>query len=370
MTWARGQYRQGKHGPVYLREFDEASSVPALLVAGAFMSVILALIVIVASDRITVAGEHETTLVIIGVPMVAALLVLAIYTLQRRTDRLRLIRSAYEVCSDDEPKAAQLTELARLREGAGSLSEDVLDQLERAYGQLIHLIVADGVAEEHELLRLERTEAALQLPADRIEHGRLQGFLDVFDRAMEDGVLTDEEQASIAHIREALEIPDRLIRRELAFARRLVRAHEIRTEELRPIRVGVRLGSTEQAFYTTMATEKKRVVRTHPQGRGGRREFAFESLRSGNLFVTDERLLFDAGALSSIPLARILDVGVEARSKLLMIHEHGRKTSHYFDVPAPYMTMVHIERMLEMAAPARRSSAGASAEADGGGTAR
>lgn len=350
MTWARGQYREGKHGPVYLREFDEASSVPALMVAGGFLSIIFALVVIIASDSITVAGEHETTLVVIGVPVVAALLVLALYLLQLRGDRQKLLSSAYRACSETEPSADELAELARLRLAAEPVSEDVFDELERAYGQLIHLIVADGIAEEHELERLEATEAALKLSADRIEHGRLQGFLDVYDRAMEDGILTDEEQASITHIREALEVPDRLVRRELAFAKQLGRAHEVREGELRPIRIGLRLHSGERAFYTTMGTEKKKVARSYQRGQKNHREFAFESLRSGNLFITDERLLFDTGGLASIPLARIVDVGVEANSKFLMVHERGRKKTHYFDVPQPYMAMVYIERMLEDAA--------------------
>lgn len=357
MTWARGQYRQGKHGPVYLREIDDVNHMPAVMVAGGFLTVIVALLVIVASDAITIAGEHETTLVLVGVPVVAILLVLSIYVLQQRSDRDRLVRSAYRACAVETPSTESLAELASLRESAEPLSEDLLHDLERAYEQLIHVIVADGIAEEHELERLEATEKALKLPADRIEHGRLQGFLDVYDRAVEDGILTDEEQASITHIREALEVPDRLVRRELTFAKQLRRAHEVREEKLWPIRIGLRLHSDEQAYYTSMSTEKKRVARSYQRGADSRREYVFESLRSGNLFVTDQRLIFEAGSTASIPLDRIVEVGVEANSKFLMVHERGRKKTHYYDVPQPYMTMVYIERMLADAATADAETA-------------
>ena len=356
MTWARGLSREVKHGRVYLHQPEPGLDVPAPMLAGAFLGAVGALLVVLVTDAITVGGRHEAVLVLLGVPLLIALMVFSIYVLQNHSARRKLVRSAYLRCGVEVPSAEEYAELSELRVAATPIPGNVADELEGAYQQLVQLVVADGLVEEDELERLTRTEAALSLSPERIEKARLQGFMDVYDRAMEDGILTLEEQASISHIREALEVPERLVRQELAFAKELSRAHDIRDVPLTPIRVGVRLPGSERAFYTTMATEKKRVIRTYRQDGEDVPSYAYESVRSGNLIITDGHVLVEAGTVKSIGLDRIIKVGVDARTKYLAIHQNGHKHPRFFDVPQPYMAMVFVERMLEQSTRPESSS--------------
>ncbi len=274
-------------------------------------------------------------------------MVWTIYAVQTGASRQELIQTAYARCALDTPTNEQFAKLTELRHASEPLPELLLDELERAYGQLVQVIVADGIAEAHELERLTRTEAALLLPARRVESARLQGFLDVYDRAIEDGILTEEEQASIDHIREALDIPERQVRQELAFTKQLAYAREVKHEQLVPVQVGMRLHASEQAYYATIGTQRKRMLRSYARNGARHREYVFEPIQAGNLIITSERVAFEAGAVKSIRLSRIVEVGVDAEFKYLTIHEHRHKNLHYFDIPQPYMAVAYLERLLE-----------------------
>lgn len=350
MIWVRGQYRQAKHGGVYLRSLSEVKQrVPPMAIASLFLFAIGGCLVALASDSITIAGAYEPMVVSLVVPVCAALMVWSAYGIQLSTDRQRLLYKAYESCALDTPTSAQYTELQHLRLSAEPIAEDMLDELDRAYGQLVQIIVADGIAENHELERLARTELALSLPDKRVQKARLQGFLDVYDRAIEDGILTEEEQASIEHIREALGVPERQVRQELAFAKQLTYAREVKREQLAPVQVGVRLRASENAYHATMATQRKRVPRSYERYGERYREYVFEPMQAGNLIVTDKRIAFETGSVKSIELQRIVEVGVHAEFKYVTVHEDKHKHLYYFDAPQPYVTVAYIERLLEQA---------------------
>jgi len=66
-----------------------------------------------------------------------------------------------------------------------------------------------------------------------------------------------------------------------------------------------------------------------------------------------QRLLFEAGSVTSIPLGRIVEVGVDAETKYLTVHDDKHREPYYFDVPQPYMALAYVERVLEDGASVR-----------------
>jgi hypothetical protein len=222
----------------------------------------------------------------------------------------------------------------------------MLIELERAYGQLVEIIVADGVVEPHELERLRRVEAALDLPASRVQAARVQGFFDVYDAAIEDHVLTRAEEDTLDHIRAALEVPQELVKKELSFARQLAWARAARDEELRPVPVTIRLHEGEAAVHRTFAIKKKRVARKVPRGARMGIEHVLAPMRTGELYITGERVLFQAEGRTAIALAEIREVGIEAEHKHLMVVKDGKRSPYYFEVPQPFVTLAYLERVL------------------------
>lgn len=346
MSWSRGPYREGRRAPVpvYIRRLDEVARAPVVPVTAAFLVLIGAFFLVLISDRLDL-GASEPYIVALVVPVLAFAMVLALYGVGLRADRQRFLQAAFEACTDEPPDEADLEHLSRLREAALPISRALAFELERAYVQLIHVVVADGVVEAHELERLARMEKLFALPEERVRVARLQGFFDIYDRAIQDNLLTAAEEVSIAQIRAALDIPEREVRRELAFARELSRARSVRREPLEPVRanVNVRLRASERAVYMTMGAHKKPVQRPYA---GGHRR-TFEVVRAGNLIITDQRLLFEAGSITSIDLAHMVEVDVDAESKYLRVFDDRNVEPYYFDVPQTHMALAYLERVLE-----------------------
>jgi hypothetical protein len=369
MTWARAPIRHAPHGQVYLRQPEPAGqggAAASLAMAAGFAALVVAVVAIVASDALVMpgtTGQRDAELAGLIVAVAAPLFIWALFRIQQRGFRRQLIRAAYRACGepgdaaarDDHEQQAEyqacLDELAALCAGAEPLPEDLLIELERAYSQLIEIIVADGVVEPHELDRLRRVEAALDLPPERVQAARVQGFLDIYDAAIEDHVLTRDEQDTLDHIRAALEVPESLVKKELAFARQLASARAARHEEPRPVPVAIRLHEGERALHMTTATRTKRVARAVPQGGQRRIEHVFEPMRAGDLYITSERLLFQAAGKTAIDLADIREVGLEAERKHLMVVRDGRKNPYFFEVPQPFVTQAYLERVLQAAWP-------------------
>ena len=121
----------------------------------------------------------------------------------------------------------------------------------------------------------------------------------------------------------------------------------VRDEDLRPLPVSIRLHDGEQAFHSTMATLKKKLVRTYDQGGNDLRETVYELVESGTAYVTNQRFLLEFGRVIAIPLEHIDEVMIHARHKFLIIIKHGRKQPYYFELSQPYVTLAYLERMLD-----------------------
>lgn len=347
MTWARAENRRGKRAQIYVRQYQGPAARVALApLATGFLLVVVVVAVIVVSDAVTLAGAREAEVGLLlaalsGIPFVAAL-----YVAQRRTDRRKLIELAYRVCGEQEPRDRDMAALRRARSAFDELPDDLLLEVDRAYCQLVGIIVADGMADPNEMERLRRTEDALELPDEHVANGRLQGFLDVYDAAIEDGILTEDEQWSLDQIRQALRVPERSIAREMKFTRQLERARQAKEQPLEPQTTSYELSAGEHAYHVTMATARKRTIETVQRPAGESREAVYEPTDSGNFYVTNRRLVFEAGRTRSIELATLRDVSIDAESKYLVLVADGKKDPYYFELPQPYVTDAYIERLL------------------------
>jgi len=70
-----------------------------------------------------------------------------------------------------------------------------------------------------------------------------------------------------------------------------------------------------------------------------------EPVRSGDLYVTNERVLLVADGAATIKLSNILDTAVDADSHLLALTVDGRKTPYVFELQEPFVAAAYIKRL-------------------------
>jgi len=68
-------------------------------------------------------------------------------------------------------------------------------------------------------------------------------------------------------------------------------------------------------------------------------------LESGDLYVTSERVLLVASGTTTLNLSKILDVAVDADSKILALTVDGRKTPYLLQIQEPFIAAAHIDRV-------------------------
>ena len=74
-------------------------------------------------------------------------------------------------------------------------------------------------------------------------------------------------------------------------------------------------------------------------------ERELEPVRSGSLYVTSQRLLLVAEGTTNIKTESILDLSIANDGEAVVsLTVDGRKTSYFFAVPEPYVTLAYIER--------------------------
>jgi len=126
----------------------------------------------------------------------------------------------------------------------------------------------------------------------------------------------------------------------------LRRAKEIRGGHAEPITPSVKLKASEQCFFEAAFTEKKeKIAWTYVVDGVRHKETELETVRSGDLYITSERVLLVASGTTTLKLSKILDTAVDAESKMLALTVDGRKTPHLLQVREPFVAAAHIDRL-------------------------
>jgi hypothetical protein len=158
--------------------------------------------------------------------------------------------------------------------------------------------------------------------------------------------LDQEEEGKVEEIRKAFHVPKSVVKAQLAKADELRRARLIGESDVAPVSIGIKLKKAEECYHETAVTEKKsKVARAYVEDGVRYTERELEPVRSGSLYVTNQRLLLVAEGTTNIKIDSILDLSIVNDGEIVVsVTVDGRKTPYLFAVPEPYVTLAYIER--------------------------
>jgi hypothetical protein len=293
-----------------------------------------------------------------GALVVAAVPVgLVLYRWQRQRRVRRLFDACRALAANPAPAGAEIEGVRQQRRAAPKLSPAELGELEALYREAVADVLLDRTVIDSERSRLRGVASAFDLGTAVVERAGIDGFLEAYASLVADGKLSEAEEAQLHTMRKGLAIPDTAVEAQLALAGRLRSERLVLEDELRrakairegdgvPITAGIKLKPSEQCYFESPFTERKeRVTRTYVEDGVRHRETELEAVRSGDLYVTSERVLLVASGTTTLKLSKILDTGVDPDSKILALTVDGRKTPHLLQVQEPFIAAAHIERV-------------------------
>ncbi len=270
---------------------------------------------------------------------------------QKRESVTAYLEAASALIENPKPSDQDANKVIAFRNALlAPVPESARGEFELAYRRTIADAVADQEVSPDELRRLVIVSRGLGLSADTIRKAHLNGFMQGFSALIADHKLTSEEEAKLITLRKALKVPDETIQVHLQKAEELRRARQIGDAPLVPIETPAKLRKGEESYYTTSAREmKERVARTWVEDGERYTERELQEVRTGTLYVTNQRLLLLADGTTSIKLAGILDLAIDVQRNgevVVSLTVDGRKTPHCFAFPEPYLTLAYIEKVL------------------------
>ena len=240
------------------------------------------------------------------------------------------------------PTEQHARRVATHRQQLAALPEGRAETFEAAYRSAVADAVADQNVTPQERARLSLMARGLGLAPDFVQRANLGGFLEGFYVLVGDGKLTEEEDAKLTALRTAFNVPESQLSAQLANADQLRRARHIeQTETLLPIAADVKLAKGESAFHLADAAEMRYYV-----------ERDYQPVKSGRIYVTNERLLFVGEGTSSTKLEKIMRLSMEPRregGEVVALSIDGRKTPYYIFTAEAFVLVAYIKRAWEAA---------------------
>ena len=342
MTWVKGHYRKTNRGLVRVRGHSRDNGGDDGGALGALCLIILGITVFgiywlvrLTTDIIEIVKTHTVDATIAAACTGAILTIYLAVRLHTRFVRRKLLRYAISVCTGYAAPTELLEQLGKTRRKVGALPESDQLVLAAAYRELVALIVDDGIVTGLELDRLRRTEEALQLQPETVRAARKHGFLAVYEDAIADGALTEEEESILGGIRTGLGVCGWEVGEELALVTQLSSARKVLESVPQPITGPTRLPNAEVTYYEAPAQEFVLRKRT-----------GLQSNRTGTLYVTSARLMFIDQQRTTIKHERIVDASVDRQRNMLVVVKDGRVGPYYFALDEPFVALAHLQRSM------------------------
>lgn len=312
------------------------------------------------SKMLATASEGQLTTLVGGVVVVAATIAWAVLVSRKKARAKREAEEAKQKALEDylstaralvanqKPLETDARRVLSLRRAITEAPEDLMDEFKAAYRDTVADAVADQQVTPEEQGRLSLLARGLGLPLGMVKEANRAGFLEGVLAMIKDCKLTEAEEVKIEQMRAAFGVDPAEVAAQLTKVDQLKRARVIdETEELLPIEAGLKFKKGEVCYYKTSVTElKDRTVRTWVENGEKQTERALEAERSGDLYVTSERLLFVAEGTTSIKSDSLMRIHVEpkpgAASEAVALTVDGRKTPYYFDASEPFVLLAYI----------------------------
>ncbi len=232
------------------------------------------------------------------------------------------------------------TEIAELR---SAISDPRITDSDREYYEktsylnVLERIVTDGRVSDEEKALLHQIRQLCNLTDAFSGESHLNVFRKVYLDCVADHELTEEEEEALRHIREALEIAERAVLPELGFVEHLKEIRSILSGALEPIKPTVSLPEGEVCYHQGDARLLKiKTVRSF-QSAGQRYKVRAPVVeKEGVLLITDKRLLLIHDGTTSIPLKKLLHVQLDYDRNLLALTKDGSSSALYITTPDAY----------------------------------
>lgn len=251
-----------------------------------------------------------------------------------------------QTAAESPLSAVEVGSLARERQRATPLPADAYEYLRDLYRSAVATALRDERLTIAESEWLRGLAEGFELNELTLQSAHRDAFIDVVESAIADGRVTHEEDAWVLEVRSRLDVPPELVRKELSAVSQLKRAAAAESGPLSPVPTEVRLQRGETPFFSSAATELKRVLSGASVRQGVRHsEYAYEHQDHGQLVVTNARVLFVGSGSRAIKLEKIQRIEADAPEKRLSLSVDGRKTPLVFGVDDAAVANAVISRL-------------------------
>jgi hypothetical protein len=217
--------------------------------------------------------------------------------------------------------------LQQKRSGDKRLADGWQNRCRYIYSRLFRAILDSGI-DENERQWLKKVADTLEVVNPPAVHADIVRPL--IWQAMEDGRVTEDEEASISKVLLAAEIPSSAIEQEWKAFSEFVRGRKACDSNLPIIDVDVNLQRGEICHHHTYGSFlETKTIRTYTRDGQRYKEEGMVPQKEGQIFITSKRILMVADGTSSIPYGKVLNVEIDPDEKLITIIKDGRQKPLY-----------------------------------------
>lgn len=284
---------------------------------------------------LAVVGDEPSDMAMYGLSALVLLMtlgwpVLLVRQLLRVWRARRLAGQVQRLIAAHAPRKDLKSALRKTRATAG----DVAYVTHRAYLDLLDDVLADQIIDDDELTWLIAVKEDFGIPDAFASQAHLHAFRTVYLESVSDHDLSASEEATLAHVRERLRIPDSDIEEELGVLDQLRDLRDIRGGQLPEISCGTKLQRGEVCHFEGPGRKLKRKKLRSFQEDGQR--YQVEGLvidKEGEFYVTNKRVLLVDDGTTSVRHDKVLDVELDVDQSLISIVKDGAQRALLFSTP-------------------------------------
>lgn len=255
----------------------------------------------------------------------------------KRNHLSKLLSSLIEVMDDN----------SELWNEIGSISKEIIGHdsevkriLEDGYAKLISKVLDDGNISEEERRVLIIAEANINLDQDDIAEIKKAEYIKYYYKAIEDNVLTLDEEQSLLILRLALSLDDKYLENENSILAQMVEVRETKKNGMPIVNCSLGLKIDERCHHEASARE---IIRTRNRG-----NYIYSYGEIGELHITNKRLVFTSSGSIAIPLKDIASAKLMFKQNYIEVIKNGRQTPYYFECDKPILMIHYINSSKEV----------------------
>lgn len=311
-------------------------------------SIIILILFILAVIGIVKFAKAYTFLFILLLVFLISIIVIRIVL---RTKKKRKIKSLYENIQDykttllkESNKSIRINMIQLLAESFNqliALGEFVRNEIEEIHKNFLFAIIKDCTITDDEKEVLKYLEKTFSLSSENIRNNRRSAYTDVYEWAIKDRKLTENEENILRNIFLQLDISPDDVAEEQAFLKDLSLARQLAGKELKPIETPFSLNQNEQCFFSIsdacLYKSRKKNYEYHRDN---------TPVLMGKLYVTNHRIIINAPGEYNRSLISEIDMLSIEDDSFIRLDFKRKNNIEFIKVSKPYLTKVVIVNYL------------------------